>query len=305
MKQVTNLFASMEIFITVAEAQNFTEAGHRLSLSQPSVSRHISMLEQSLGARLFQRTTRNTTLTEAGIYYLEKARKIRNELYETNASMLSFQDTPTGLLKVGTSPLLFEHQIADHLPAFFKQYPDINLDIQTKNRPLDLVEESYDLTIRMGSAKTSDYIIRSLSKNSMAVCATKKYLNRNGRPKKPADLNQHNCLIYNNLKTWGFKSSNATEEVEVNGNVNTNQALTLLQLLKKDQGITLLPDWLIKNNKDNFEILLTEYTADFTQLPLSNIYALYPDRKHVPKKVRVFLDFLIEIYSKQKPQVNT
>jgi len=299
MKPIANSFASMEIFITVAESQNFTEAGHRLSLSQPSISRHVSTLEQTLGVRLFQRTTRSINLTEAGIYYLEKARKIRKELYETNASMLSFQDAPAGKLRVGTSPLLFEYQIADHLPAFFEKYPDIHLDIQTKNRPLDLVEESYDLTIRMGSAKTSDYIIRSLSKNNLVVCATKKYLNSKGRPEKPADLCKHNCLIYNNLKTWGFASKNSMEEVKVNGNVNTNQAITLLQLLKKNHGIALLPGWLLNNyiNDSEVEIILTDYRADYTQMPLSNIYALYPNRKHVPKKVRVFLDFLIEIYA--------
>lgn len=299
MKPIANSFASMEIFITVAESQNFTEAGHRLSLSQPSISRHVSTLEQTLGVRLFQRTTRSINLTEAGIYYLEKARKIRKELYETNASMLSFQDAPAGKLRVGTSPLLFEYQIADHLPAFFEKYPDIHLDIQTKNRPLDLVEESYDLTIRMGSAKTSDYIIRSLSKNNLVVYATKKYLNSKGRPEKPADLCKHNCLIYNNLKTWGFASKNSMEEVKVNGNVNTNQAITLLQLLKKNHGIALLPGWLLNNyiNDSEVEIILTDYRADYTQMPLSNIYALYPNRKHVPKKVRVFLDFLIEIYA--------
>lgn len=301
MKQISNIFTSVEIFITVAESQNFTEAGQRLSLSQPSISRHISTLEQSLGVRLFQRTTRSTTLTEAGIYYLQKARKIRNELNETNASMHGFQNNPSGLLKIGTSPLLFEHQIADHLPAFFEQYPDISIDVQTKNRSLDLVEESYDITIRMGTAKISDYVIRPLRTNKMVVCATQQYIAEHGLPAKPKDLSDHNCLIYNNLNSWRFKSKNkAPQEVQVNGNVNTNQALTLLQLLKQNQGISLLPDWLLQSysGNSNIETLLDDYRADYTQMPLSNTYALYPDRKHIPKKVRVFLDFLIDIYQR-------
>jgi len=293
MKDNTHLLAYMEIFIQVADAGSFSEAGRRMNMSQPTVSRQIGALESILGVRLLQRTTRRLSLTEAGEIYYRQSRKIQRDIIEAGNSISAFKESASGLLKIGAPIGWTEIKIAPHLSDFLEAFPDIELDIQSTDDVQDVVEERLDLVLRVGVLNDSSYVAKPLGKIDLVLCASEKYFEKNGKPKNPGDLVDHNCITFNHNNQWGFEADEFEQVVHVSGKVNTHMVSIMISMAMQHMGIMLLPIQLIRDEIANGELIeiFQEYHIRYAQLVDMDVFMLYSNRKHLPAKVRAFIDF--------------
>lgn len=293
MSENTHLLAFMEVFIQVAESRSFSEAARRLGLSQPSVSRQISALESNLGVRLLQRTTRRLSLTEAGEIYYRKSRQIQREVIEAGNSISDFGNSASGVLKIGAPIGWTEIKIAPYISDFMAMYPDIELDIVATDDIQDVVEERLDLVLRVGTLHDSSYVAQSLGKVVLVLCATPDYFKLHGKPSVPTDLLQHNCIVFDHNKLWSFKDSQSEQVIEVSGKVNTNMVAVMIAMTLQHLGITLLPIQLLREQLARGELveIFQEYTISYPQLDVREVFVLYSNRKHLPAKVKAFINY--------------
>lgn len=287
------LLGAMQIFVSVADSGSFSECARRLGLSQPSVSRQITHLEAHLGVRLLQRTTRSLSLTEAGQIYYEKARQIQLDVYEAGQSISGFKESPSGLLRISVPHTWAETRLAPHIGEFLQTYPEIKLDISCTNSMQNIIEDRLDLVIRVGYLKDSSYVAIPFSKIRMVLCATPTYLKRNGLPKTPSDLQNHNFIYYENFTQLLYKDATSEQLIKVKGTLSCNVVSLMLSAMLQHTGISLLPDLLIREQLESGELveIMSEENISIKNLPIEQIYALYSNRKHQPAKVRAFLDF--------------
>jgi len=292
--QNNQLLGAMQVFISVADSGSFSESARRMGLSQPSISRQITKLESHLGVRLLQRTTRSLSLTEAGQIYYEKARRIQQDVFEAGQSISGFKDTPSGLLRISAPHTWAENIITPYIGEFLVQYPLIKLDIESNDTFQDMIEDRLDLVIRVGRLKDSSHIAIPLSKLRMVLCATPAYLKVHGHPKTPSDLQNHNFIIYEKFNQLIFSNDNNDQQITVSGNVKTHIAAIMLSAACQHIGMTLLPDLLIDQQLTSGELIdvMPNENISVKNLPVEHIYALYSNRKHLPAKVRAFLDFI-------------
>ena len=293
MKESTNLLACMEIFIQVAECQSFSEAARRLGVSQSSVSRQIGVLETSLGVRLLQRTTRHLSLTEAGEIYYQKSRLIKREVIEASNAIAGFQKNPSGILRIGAPIGWTEIKIAPYLAEFIAANPDIDLDIIATDDLQDVVEDRLDLVLRVARPQDSSYVAQSLGKIELVLCATPAYLQQHGAPQAPADLLKHNCIVFDHHFSWCFADASGEQFINVSGRVNTNMVAVMISMALQHMGITLLPIQLLRQQLASAELveLLKPYAMRYTDVDITEVYVLYANRKHLPTKIRTFIDF--------------
>lgn len=298
----TNLLTAMKVFIAVADSGSFSEAARRLSLSQPSVSRQVNTLEEHLGVRLLQRSTRKLSLTEAGQVYCEKARQIQRDVAHASQSIACFKDSVSGTLRISVPWFWAEHLITPYLPEFLTRYPDVKLDLHCSDSRQDVVEDGLDLVIRVGTLHDTSYIAVPFADVKLILVASPNYCAGHDYPLKPSDLLNHNCLIYENLDKWSFEkrtprsqsSTDHQEIVQVSGHVNTNAVGVVFKLLEQGHGIALLPDMLVTPliSNGSLQPVMTEYQATLTDLEVTQMFAMYSNRKHLPAKTRAFIDFL-------------
>lgn len=293
MKDNTHLLAYMEIFIQVVDSGSFSEAARRLSISQPSVSRQIGALETILGVRLLQRTTRRLSLTEAGEIYYRQSRKIQRDIIEAGNSISAYKESPSGLLKIGAPIGWTEIKIAPYISEFLEKYPDIELDIQSTDDVQDVVEERLDLVLRVGVLNDSSYVARRFGPAKLVLSATREYYERWGMPASPTDLTTHNCIVFNHYNQWTFKNAKSEQVVHVNGKVNTHMVSVMISMALQHMGVMLLPVQLIQRQLDSGELLeiFSDYTVNYTQLDDMEVFVLYSNRRHLPAKVKAFIDF--------------
>src|SRR5262245_32743283 len=243
---------SMRLFVGVVQNGSLSAAGRQHGLSPASVSRHISALEESVGGRLLNRTSRKLTLTEAGEIYFQKTEDILRQIVEANDSVAQLQANPRGTLRVHARMLVGHQYIVPALPDFMKQYPEITVDLLLSNHPVDLVENNVDVDIRIGKLVDSSLIARKLVASERIVCATPGYVKRSGPLESPTDLAAHNCLTYRlNLgrATWRFKQPDGEViEVPVAGTFQTDNGQALLAATRAGLGIALMPDWSINDD---------------------------------------------------------
>jgi len=291
--QNNQLLGSMQVFISVADSGSFSESARRLGLSQPSISRQINNLETHLGVRLLQRTTRRLSLTEAGQIYYEKARQIHLDVLEADQSISGFKDTPSGLLKISAPYSWTETRIAPHMGEFLKKYPQIKLDIECNDVFQDIIEDRLDLVIRVGDLKDSSFIAIPLSNIRLVLCATPKYIKKNSTPKTVSDLQNHNFIYFENYKKINIADKTGQHLINISGTVSSNMVSVMLSAILQNIGIAVLPDLLINDLLKNGKLLNLMPEAKFSikNLPINQVYALYSNRKHLPAKVRAFLDF--------------
>lgn len=291
--QNNQLLGSMQVFISVADSGSFSESARRLGLSQPSISRQINNLETHLGVRLLQRTTRRLSLTEAGQIYYEKARQIHLDVLEAGQSISGFKDTPSGLLKISAPHSWTETRIAPHMSEFLKKYPQIKLDIECNDMFQDIVEDRLDLVIRVGDLKDSSFIAIPLSDIRLVLCATPKYIKKNSTPKTVSDLQNHNFIYFENYKKINITDKTGQHLINISGTVSSNMVSIMLSAILQNIGIAVLPDLLINDLLKNGKLLdiMPEAKFSIKNLPINQVYALYSNRKHLPAKVRAFLDF--------------
>jgi len=292
----SQLLGSMQVFISVVDSGSFSESARRLGLSQPSISRQVNSLEEHLGVRLLQRTTRRLSLTEAGQIYYEKARQIQNDVIDAGLSISGFKDKPSGILRISAPYTWTENTIAPHISEFLHQYPDIKLDIECNDQFQDMIEDRLDLVIRVGVMKDSSYIAVPLGNIRMVSCATPNYLSRSGTPKTATDLQNHNFILFEDYDQLIVKENSVTQQITLSGNISSNTVPVMLAAARQHMGITVLPDLLVNHyiNTDELIDILPQANIDVKNLPINQIFALYSNRKHLAAKVRAFIDFFKE-----------
>ncbi len=286
---------SMLVFTKVAKAGSFASAAKELGLSRAMATKHVMQLENSLGIRLLNRTTRNLSLTEVGMVYLERCLQILDEMEEMEIAVTRLQTEPRGILKVSATPFFGAYHLAPAIAAYTEVYPDVNVELVLQASYVDLIEEGFDLAIHLDELRDSSLIARKLGSSQRVVCGSPQYFKKRGIPKTPEDLRKYNCLINSSLPPrdqWVFSvSSGETTVVKVSGTMQANVADALRMAALSGLGLVLLPTYMVGQDirKNRLQAVLTDYVP----APLE-IHAVYPHRKHLSAKVRTFVDFLHE-----------
>lgn len=282
----------MMAFIKVVDTRSFTGAADRLGLSKSVVSRRIAELENRLGARLLNRTTRKLSLTEVGQAFYERCSRILADLEEAERAAADLHAAPRGRLRVNAPVSFGLLHLAPAVAAFLERYPEIDIDIDLNDRYVDLVEEGYDVAVRIGRLRDSSLIAKRLAPSRAVVCASPGYLDRYGTPVAPEDLTRHNCLIYTNVPTaeqWVFRVDGESRSVRVTGNLRTSNGDMLRAAALAGVGIVVLPTFLCGDalSEGSLRCLLPDHFALG-----SSIFAVYPQNRHLSPKVRAVVDFL-------------
>lgn len=276
--------------IAVTETSSFTAAAKKLSISTAQVSRQISALENRLGTKLFYRTTRKVTATEAGQTYYQYCRQLLNGLEEAERAVTNLQNTPRGKLRITAPATYGEQKIAPLINDFIRLYPELEVHCHLTNQTVDLVASGFDLAIRLGKLEDSSMIARQLISRRLYVCASPDYLATYGEPHVLSELNHHNCLL-GTLEYWRFNEQTLERNIKVSGNLHCNSGQALLDAALKGIGIVQLPDYYVEPYLASGELfpLLQNY-----QHSEEGVWALYPHNRHLSSKVRMLVDYLAE-----------
>ncbi|MEC7491182.1 MAG: LysR family transcriptional regulator [Pseudomonadota bacterium] len=289
----------MRLFNKVVETGSFSAAGRAVGLAPSSVSRQISGLEDQLGTRLFNRTTRNLHLTEAGEIYNRHVELILSDVVDANAAVTNLQQEPRGTLRLNV-PVVFGRQyIATTMPEFLGQYPKLSVDLQVTNHYIDLIEDGADLAIRVGGLTNTSFIARKLVGILRVLVASPEYLRKYGVPELPEDLSAHNCLRFRvnpGESHWELRNklTGKTSDIHAHGNLQANNVEAVNAAMLNGGGIALLPSWVVGKDikRGDAIIVLPDYHATVPHLD-SAIYAVYPYTRNVSPKVRAYIDFIV------------
>lgn len=289
------ILSDLAVFVRVVELGSFTAAADDLEISKAVVSKYVGRLEQELGARLLQRTTRRLTLTEAGEGFYRRTAAALAEVDEARREVAQLSAAPRGSLRVSAPVYLGATLLAPLLVEFRRRYPEITLDIDLSNRLVDLVKERFDVAVRISSLGDSSLVARKLAPCPQVVCAAPVYLERRGVPQVPADLRAHDCLIYGLDRVpheWRLRPRKGRwVAVTVRGPLRCNNDHMLKQATVDGLGLRQFPRPFVEAElKDG---RLVEVLRDYESPPLG-IYAVFAARQHLPPKVRAWVDFLAE-----------
>jgi len=297
-------FLAVNSFAKVVELGSFARAAERLGLSTSAVSRQVSELESHLNARLLNRTTRRLSLTEAGQSFYEHSVQLIADLEDAEASVRTDAAEPRGTLRMTCGVSFGTRYLAPALADFSARHPDVLLDLDLSDRAVDLVEEGFDLAVRIGNIGSQGMVSRRLGWTQIVCCAAPSYLARRGEPiREPADLAQHECLSYTNAglpNVWHFASRDGRESsvtVRVAPRHRANNGQVLASLAVQGLGIVYEPDFIVAQEIRAGQLvqLLPGHRP-----PRSPIAAVYPSRRHLSAKVRSFVEFLAERYGRQQ-----
>lgn len=296
-----SILEEMAVFSAVVRQGSFSAAARDLDLTPSAISKKVTGLEQRVSTRLLQRTTRRLSLTEAGRVFLERSEAILSDVAAAEAALAEIGQRPRGRLRVNGTVGFTRTQVMPLVPGFLQAYPEIELEITLSDEKVDLVEQGIDLAIRLGKLPDSSLVARRLGEASRVICATPDYLARAGRPRRPADLHQHNCLTLSasaDHNEWRFHTGEGIETVRVQGNFATNHSDALYQALLGGAGIARLSTFMVGADLDAGRLVpLLEKENREVQL----IHAVYPHRRHLPQKVACFIDYLTECYGAAPP----
>lgn len=289
----------MRIFTRVVEAGSFSAAGRHIGLAPSSVSRQIGELEATLGVRLFHRSTRKLSLTEAGETYYERSGDIVRAVDEANLAVTEKRAGPSGILRVTAPSSLARLHIAPAVAAFQAQYPAVRVVMSVGDRMVDIVGEGMDVAIRAGRLDDSSLMARKVGEGRRLVCASPAYLKRAGRPTHPDELSDHACLTYRRhpgSNLWCFSGRGGEFEIRATGPFFADDGETLAAAASAGLGLILVPEWLVgmEIGAGRLVEVLSEYTADPAETPL---YAVHAPGPYTPPKVRAFVDFLAGRFS--------
>ncbi|WP_295464212.1 LysR family transcriptional regulator [uncultured Pseudomonas sp.] len=283
---------SLQAFVKIVELGSLTAAAERLELSRSALTKHLAALERHYGTRLLQRTTRTLSLTEAGRTLHEGIVPLLGDLQALEHRLQEGHERPRGRLRV-SAPLTFGvRHLAPLVSSFLHEYPDLAIDLELSDRQVRLVEEGFDLALRIGDLSDSSLVAQPLGAVELHVCAAPTYLQRHGRPDHPSELGQHRCLLYSYASdgdTWQFQRGEEHLQVKVAGHLRANNGSVLHRAALDGHGIIRQPDFLV--NEDIASGRLERlFLAWHTQAIA--IHAVYPHRRLVPAKVRVFIAWL-------------
>ena len=281
----------MKVFVKVVETGSFTAASERMGLSRAAISKYVSQLETSIGGRLLNRTTRHVSTTESGRIYFERCKDILHSLEEADDMVSGLREQPRGTLRISAPSIFAERHLIPLVSQFSKIYPAVNIDMMVSDREVDLVDEGYDLAIRMTNMESSDLIARRLACCRHVLIASADYLKTAPVLKEPNDLLQHSCLIYTYTQgaIWPLSKDGKDYSIKVKGRLNSNNPDVLLTAAIAGMGVTIMPTFIASEpiRKGDLKIVLEDYE------PLKlQIYAIYPSRHFLPSKTRIFVDFL-------------
>ena len=292
-------FGTIPVFVAVVENGGFSSAARKLGVSKSAVSKRITQLEDRLGVRLLYRTTRRLSLTEAGEHYFTNAVRALAYASEAEDSVTQLQAIPQGRLRINTPMSFGRLHIAPLIPKFIELYPNVQVDLVMDDRVVDLVEGGFDIAIRGGDLPDSTLVARKLAPMCSVLCASPAYVGQHCMPRTPADLVEHNCLLFSySASDWTFLKQGVTETVRVTGTYQVNNSEALREALLQGVGIARVPTFVV--GPDITEGRLVEVLGDY-QMPAKTLYALFPKRQHLPAKVRVFIDFIVNHFGGDTP----
>lgn len=292
-------FQEMRAFVTVVDAGSFVRASETLNLSTTAVSRLVGDLEVRLGVRLLHRTTRKLSLTPEGEVFCERCRQLVDGIAEAEAELSSHVGEAIGQLRLNVPVTFGLMHLAPLWPAFMALHPKVALDVTLSDRVVDLVDEGYDVAVRIARLEVSSLISRKLTSTRLILCASPAYLRKHGVPKHPADLAQHAVINYSLLSMgdqWIFQGPEGTDApitVKVSPRMRTNNGDTCAAAALQHMGIVLQPSFLVGAHLASGA--LVEILPKFRSTELG-VYAVYPSRRHLTPKVRVLVDFLVDAF---------
>jgi len=296
---------AMNLYCQIVDSGQLSIAADNLNLSKGTVSKQLAKLEAHLGGRLLNRTTRRLTPTEAGMAFYKKAKQILESVEEAECVVTGLTAEPRGTLKIN-APMSFGAYIWErYWQSTKKSTPKMQVDLTLHDRQIDLIEEGYDLAIRIATHKDSSLIVRKLATCHIVICASPHYLQKNGVPKDPNDLKNHQCLLYaysDSVKQWAFENKHGTkQQVQVKGALYANNGNLIGDALINDMGIACLPTFIIGDaiRKGTAKIILDDWRPTPQDIAL-----LYPSSRHLSAKVRAFIDLATEHFKPIAGQVN-
>jgi len=290
-------FLEMKVFAAVAEAGSFTRAADALDMSKAAVSRYVAELEERLGVRLLHRTTRKLSPTTEGEIFQARCRELLGNLEDAEAEITSRTGAASGLLKANVPVTFGLMHLSALWPALLARHPDLALDLTLSDRVVDLVEEGFDVAVRIGQLPASSLIGRKLANTRMILCAAPAYLAARGAPSLPADLAAHDVISYSLFaagENWTFTGPLGAQTVRVAPRLRTNSGDTCRAAALLGQGVVLQPSFIV--GADLAAGTLVELMPGWRAGELG-VYAVYPSRKFVSPKVRVLIDFLVEAFA--------
>jgi len=300
---------AMKLYCHIVDAGQLSIAADQLNLSKGAVSKQLAKLETHLGGRLLNRTTRRLTPTEVGIAFYERAKQILESVEEAECVVTGLTAEPSGTLKIN-APMSFGFLYMGELLAKYQQkYPKVKIDITLHDRQIDLVEEGYDLALRIATLKDSSLIARKIASCHIVMCASPAYLKKHGEPKTPMDLKKHQCISYaysDSVKYWVLESSlknsqGKKKQVSINSALTTNNGNLICDAMINGMGIASLPTFIAGDaiRKGDAKIIMDDWRP-----PQEDISLLYPSSKHLSAKVRAFVDLAVEHFKPLPDEVN-
>jgi DNA-binding transcriptional LysR family regulator len=300
---VLDRLTSLEVFMKVAANGSLSAAARAMDLSQSMVTKHLAALEARLGVRLFHRTTRRLSITEAGRNYLESTERILAELDAADSSVAADRFEPRGVLRLNAPVSFGTRHVAPRLAEFSHRHPKLQVELGLNDRYVDLAEEGWDLAIRIGDLADSTLIARRLAPCRSALVAAPSYLRAHGTPRQVAELAEHNCLGYTLARTtsadrWSFGAT-AEITVQVSGTLRANNGDALLAAAVAGQGIIYQPTFIVAD--DLHRGTLVPIVLDQPTVEIGGVYAVYLPERNPAAKVRAFIDFMIEQFAPVPP----
>ena len=290
----TDVLTGMRVYTSVVDAGSFAKAAEKLDLSRGMTSRYVAQVEAHLGVRLLNRTTRRLSLTEAGHDYYQRATQILGLVEEAERAAMDEAAEPRGTLRINTSVSFGVRHLGDAINAYLRRYPQVKVDMTLNDRVVDLVEEGFDLAVRIARQIDPGLVARPITRARLVACASPDYLKHHGVPKSPSDLASHNCLTYaysGAHDEWRFTRRGRDQTVKVSGNLHGNNGDILCSAAIEGLGVILQPTFLVYEalRRQKLVRILDGWSADEL-----TIFAVYPNRQFLPPKVRSFIDFLVE-----------
>ena len=290
----TDVLTGMRVFSAVVEAGGFARAAERLGFSPAMATRYVAQLEAHLGVRLLNRTTRRLSLTQAGNDFYQRAVQVLTLVEQAERAAAQEAAEPRGVLRINTSVTFGHRHLGDAVRAYLERYPKMKVDLTLNDRMVDLVEEGFDLAVRIARKIDPGLVARPLARVRTVACAAPAYLKKHGAPKSPADLIRHNCLTYAYTgvpNEWRFRRNGREERVVVTGSLQANNGDILCDVAARGLGVILQPTFLV------FEALRKGALVPILknwQTEQFEVYAVYPNREFLSPKVRSFIDCLVE-----------
>ena len=291
-----DIFSGILAFVRATEERSFTKAAHKLGISPSGVSKAISRLEAQFKVRLLHRTSRSITITPEGVAFYERCRQIVADLGDAGQLLSRAQEAPRGLLRVTLPLSVGRLHLARALPEFARRYPEVNLDATLTDRMVDLVEEGFDVAVRLGKPPDSRLVARQLAAGVLTTCAAPSYLKQHGTPRTPEDLADHNCVRFvvpstGRVQDWRFQRGGKKFSIAVPGNLSLDHAEALVEAALAGTALIQISSYVTAPaiRSHLLKAVLTQYQVDSP-----GVWVMYPHNRNLTPRVRAFVDFLVE-----------